>query len=426
MAHPLARWTAVLTLLLSTCGGGSQPGGGSAGGGPGPALSIPAVRPPVQAALPSALLRGGSSFAGASEPAGPIGVRHYGLDYARECQTDMAVDHCVELQGASRLSCVVKQRLFCAGPTELLRLLDDLDGRAHQVASMARPGAACLMTAAVDHAADLDLPGGQPFHHFLQCKESAIELAFGDQAGAWYLRSGGGAGGNVFSVSPTSDVSGYLWVDGQLAGSTVLLRLATSKAQGTVELTGGGVGVGFCALHFRSDAAHLWLRINPDGADGSCDYDGSGTTDAADYSELCLGASGLDVVDASACASLKAGRTLTLLGRDHALAPPGGAVRAFAAAAPPPNGDPILLIDVAGLHALSQHAGRFDGVEELTSSGGDGGPGPDSDGGPGELPDGHPPRPGDHQDLGLHPGDNPDGGVRPGDRPDAGRRPDAG
>ncbi len=347
------RLWAILAVAAAGCSGGGGNG-----------FSAPAVRPPVQAALPAALLKGASVASGGHALTRAATT----VDYTTTCQTDNATDHCMELTGGARLQCVVKQRLFCPGPTEVLKLLDDVDATLRGVESRTSPGTACLAQAPVDHSADLAFPSHQPFPAWLQCKDASTGMAFGEKDGVWYLRRGGQAGGSVFSVDAAGEVNGYLWIDGQLRGSTALLQIKGSKAAGTVELTGGGVGVGFCALRYRSDASHLWIEIDGDGAGNSCDFDQSGATDSADYLDLCLDAATLGPVDGAGCASLRSGKVLRLMGRSGGTID-GGVAPTYAQAAPPPGGEPIDLVDPGALGSLSAGAADFAGLGDIDGAG---------------------------------------------------------
>ena len=358
-ANVRARVTAgVLCGLAMACSPGPQQDASS---------NPPAVRPPVQAALPQGLLVGGSTFAANVAPSpGSTGTSRSALespDYTRTCQTDVTTDACMTLSGTARLQCIVKQRLFCGGPTEVLRLLDALDSRMTELEARTDGSEACRSAAPAERSSDLVFPGGTSFEHYLQCRDSNIGLGFGVKDGQWYLREALGAGGWLFRADQTGEVAGYVWLpspDGSFNMSTGILQVQASRVAGTVELTGGGVGFGFCALHYRSDASHIWIQINPDGVGMSCDSDSSGSADAADYSELCLDSASLSPVDGAQCAAVKAGRSLTLLGRG----PTSGGGRSFEGA-PAPDSEPIVTTDLNDLTALFNAAADMSGIAEL-------------------------------------------------------------
>lgn len=169
----------------------------------------------------------------------------------------------------------------------------------------------------------------------------------------------------VFSVNTAgTDVNGYLWLpssDGTFSMSTGILQITADRTAGTVEFTGGGVGFGFCAIHYRSNASNVWIYMNPEGVGTSCDYDTSGVTDSADYSEICLNASDMTEVSASNCATLKADATLTLIGR---AASTNASSTTWAASAPPSTGS-IHRIDLNDLQTLFTHTATMTGVPSL-------------------------------------------------------------
>ena len=282
------------------------------------------VKPPVQESLPTALISGGS----------------FSLqDYTKTCQTHPSQgDVCGTLSAGDQIQCIIKNRLFCKGPTEVLTLLDNLDGRLAEIENRSGEGEVpCIKNAAVDATSDLTFPGGVTFPHKLQCRDSSIGLGFGSDGGTWYVREAGGAAGSVFSVSPENVVDGYLYLptsDGTFNYSTGLLRIHANRANSTVEITGGGVGLGFCSFHFHSNASNIYVYANPDGVGSSCDYDSSGAADGDDWVEVCLDATTMDSVDVSTCDTLKNGLTLTTLARDTSSAT-GGNVSSWDAAAQP-------------------------------------------------------------------------------------------
>jgi hypothetical protein len=319
----------------------------------------------VEAALPAALIVGGTMFAASSDGIGESN-QALGSDYTKTCSTDMSSDPCISqfpLPGVDRVRCGIKQRLFCANsPTEVLSLLDALDSRSKEIKMRSDGTETCFKQAAVDHTSDLSFPGNATFTHYLQCKDSSIPLGFGKKDGSWYVRSSGPPGGWVFSIDANDDVvAGYLWGINAAGSGKSMLELSASKTAGRVEFVGGGVGTGFCAIHFVSSAAYAWILINPEGVGSSCDSDSNGTTDANDYTELCIDATTLDPALPPNCASLKSAATLTLMGRAAGI----GDGHTVEGAAQPPAGTNINLIDLGSLKGLTDSAGAMTGVSEF-------------------------------------------------------------
>lgn len=313
------------------------------------------VRPPVQAAIPSKLLA--SSTYSLDED----------TDYTQTCQTDVTTDKCMTYTDSKRLACIVKQRLFCKGPTEVLGLLNGLDTRLAEIEARAG-GAPCLNNSVVDLTSQLTFPGDSTLTYKAFCKDSSIGLGFGKENGTWYLREANGAAAQVFSVTETEVVDGYLWLpskDKTLSQSTGILRIHADKANKTFEMTGGGAGLGFCGMHFHSNATHVYLIGNPDGTGTTCDYNKDNQSTVADWVEICLKADDLSVATESDCATLKSSLTL----KTHARAASVGNMGTFAAAAPGPTGLTVVTAELTNyLNDLFTKAGVFEGVSELEAA----------------------------------------------------------
>lgn len=346
----------VVSGVLSGCGGGAQK----------IPITAPPIRPPVQAALPSTLLSGASTFSTTSFEPG-VGARRQALaGAAKQCGAS-GVDVCAGLTGNDLSLCVVKQRLFCPGPTEILKLLDALDVRMAEVKGRSDGTEPCLAEMAVDRSGDVTFPGAIHVAHFLQCKDSSIGLGFGTKDGAWYFRQASNGTSWLFAIDAAGDkVDGYLWLspDTSYSGSVMLLRLHASKSQGLVELVGTGTALGFCSLRYLSDSTHVSILINVEGPNNSCDSNGSGTTDAADFATLCLDATTLDEVPDGACNTLRGSKTLDLLGRQAVTA----GSKSFAATAPAPNGQTQITFSLDELKALFADAADFAGLTEFKSA----------------------------------------------------------
>lgn len=321
-------------------------------------LRVPAVRPPVQESLPSVLLQGGSV-------SNALVLRD--VDYTRTCQTTVEGDVCIGLTDADRLLCIIKQRLFCGGPTEVLSLLNALDGRMHEIEQRSDGVPDCLNDSPADHTNDLVFPGEQTLPQYFQCRDSNISMAFGKRDNTWYLRNAQGASAFAFSVNEDTDnVDGYMWLPSENASfsmSTGILHITADKSQGIVEFTGGGVGFGFCAIHYRSDTQHIWIQINPDGVGVTCDSNSDDSTDADDYSEICINAADLTAAsDLSECDTLKAAATLPLIGRGETTNAAESST--WEAAATPAEGT-LNTIDLNDLKTLFDAAAELSGIADF-------------------------------------------------------------
>ena len=318
------------------------------------------VRPPVSESLPGKLLVD-TTFASLTGSSNLLET-----DYSKNCQTDNIRDYCTDYSGEKRILCIVKNRLFCTGPTEVLTLLDSLDARLVEIENRSSEGdVSCLSDAAVDLSSDLSFPGSVTMTHKLQCVDSSIGLGFGQDGGTWYVRQGAnGAGSSLFSVTADPIVNGYYWLvsaDKSYSNSTGMLNIKANRSTGLVEITGGGVGLGFCSFHFISDANYIYVQANPDGASYTCDYDGSGITNSNDWVEICIDASTMDVTTSSSCSSLSASRTLTTLGR--------AATSSWEVTATPASGT-IQTFDLGDyLNDLHAAAGVMTGVSEFKTEG---------------------------------------------------------
>ena len=342
----ITYWTLAAVVAVAACNG--KPDSHADGGG---GLAVPRIRPPVQAALPPALIQGGTTFPTRLVPGAPVPV-----DYIKTCAPDIMQDYCLTLTGTERVRCHLKQTLFCSSPTGVLTLLDELDRAMMGIEAGSSGTEPCLSAVPADHASDLTFPGTKTFTHYLQCKVSNIPgvqpLGFGVKDGGWYIRTSGSHGGWLFSVDANDDiVNGYRWDNGSTSYNyNVLLRIAASKTAGTVEFVGSPGG--FCAMHYASNQANIWILDNEVGVGNTpnCDSNFDGTTNAADYVEICLDATTLDLSDPANCATLKSNKTLTLIGVDLAATPAT---------------EPIDFYDAATATALNANGGTMAGVAEF-------------------------------------------------------------
>lgn len=183
------------------------------------------------------------------------------------------------LPGTVGMGQAVQERLYTAGPTEILRIVHELDSRTSGIDtdSAHHP---CLSSTPIEH--DFSFPPGQHFHVALQCLQDwgGGYVAFGfvpagsagdEDAGVsaadgghdFYLIEGqdGGMGG-AYHVRANGDVEAWLTVADSRApnNSQVLMHLMTNAAAATTELAFGGSGVGFCSAHLKTGADQLFIR----------------------------------------------------------------------------------------------------------------------------------------------------------------------
>jgi hypothetical protein len=245
-------------------------------------ITLPQVYPPVRDVTPAGLIAN-AQYAVAA-PSDELGL-------ARQRQS----------AGAISLATAVQERFYSGGPTDILRIVSDLDNRVLGLDT--DPSAHECLTAApvpVSYA----LPGGQSFSAKLQCMQTfpagpvggAGWVAFGfDQAAAagdagpvvasegndFYLVEGQANGmGGVYHLSgATGSVEGWIAVADRSVplNSQVILHLLTDEPAGTLELALAGSGVGFCSGHLKANADHLFVsgRMNappPPGAAMSGQY----------------------------------------------------------------------------------------------------------------------------------------------------------
>jgi hypothetical protein len=294
-------------------------------------ITLPQVYPPVRDVTPTGLIAN-AQYAVAT-PSGDLGL-------TRQRQTT----------GAISLATAVQERFYSGGPTDILRIVSDLDNRVLGLDT--DPSAHdCLTSAPV--AVSYALPAGQSFSAKLQCMQTfpagpvggAGWVAFGfDQAAVagdagpvvasegndFYLVEGqaNGMGGVYHIAGATGSVEGWIAVADRSAplNSQVIMHLLTDEPAGTLELAVAGSGVGFCSGHLKANADHLFVsgRTNappPPGAAMSgqyCDVSRAGCfaiaalgTDLGEGSASCSGInSSAFAMRASLDASTDAGATV--------------------------------------------------------------------------------------------------------------------
>src|SRR5947209_5941183 len=101
---------------VAACGGGKTGAGGSGSNTP---IALPLVYPPVRANTPAGLIADSQYAAATPAKTASILVRSAGVQQVARALGGDAIN----------LATAVQERLYTAGPTEILRILDDVDGR---------------------------------------------------------------------------------------------------------------------------------------------------------------------------------------------------------------------------------------------------------------------------------------------------------
>jgi hypothetical protein len=286
-------------------------------GGSDTPIPLPQVYPPVRANTPTALI---------ADPAFAAPVSHSHQHQA--------------MSGQISLAQAVQERLYSPGPTAILRILHEIDGRV--IGLDPRPSQhPCLTAPPV--STTYALPGGQTFTVKLQCLErfndGAGWIAFGfdsalaapttDAATAppdggalgadgggnsFYLIEGQDRGlGGAYRIDRTTEnVEGWIAVaDKEVPeNSQAIMHLLTNKAAGTLEMAFGGAGVGFCSAHLKTGAGFLFIaaKTNAPPPAGTATAPGTQYCDAVRTGCFAATALGTDLGgDAADCAAIGAG-----------------------------------------------------------------------------------------------------------------------
>jgi hypothetical protein len=254
-------------------GAGQTATAGKDAGKPATKLVVPEVYPLVRASTPSGLIANPMY-----KPEPPKKPRDGGVGVLPQA-----------LGGEINLALAVQERFYMGGPTELLRIVKDLDGRLAGLDTDATKHA-CLTTTPAVHS--YALPGGRTFDVKLQCMQSFgapgsasdawIAFGFGssvstntEDAGAdaadggqdaegdaFYLVEGmaGGMGG-VYRISG-GNVEAWIAVADSTApsNSRVIMHVITHESPATSELALAGAGVGFCSAHLKTSADFLFIQ----------------------------------------------------------------------------------------------------------------------------------------------------------------------
>ena len=305
-------------LALYACGNKKKDDGSGAG------IGAPQVYPPTALVTPTQLKSssGASSFTAALHAIGlnDEGSGNHGL---RTTPTEPSTDN-----EKSQMMDILKGRLFAEGPTDLLKLVKNVDNRMAEydsrVSSM-ESAPSCLSAAAVDVSSSFSVPsttGTASFPMYGQCQETmdpGLHIMFGKKDSDWYLIDGAtkdldGSDSCIMTmakISGTSDsdrvVDAYMAITDHgktdnFSGSTALLHYKADVAARTLELTAGGVNIGSESMHVKTDGNFIYLITQ-------ASMPSTGTLYHA-----CFFASDLSSTAMSACDSLKDSLSLVTLG----------------------------------------------------------------------------------------------------------------
>ncbi len=223
----------------------------------------------------------------------------------------------------------LKSRLFSEGPTNLLKLIKNVDARMaeyDQRVSGSESAPSCLSSTPVDLSSVFSVPaasGTTTLPIYGQCRDSinGLTLIFGKKDTDWYLVDGatkdtdGSAScvASMVKISGTTDatrvVDGHMVVTykamtNNFTGSTTLMHFKSDVAAGTLEFTAGGVNIGYNQVHAKSDANYLYLL-----------YQNSASSSAGTLYHACFKASDLTLASSiNDCTSLKNSLSLVSLG----------------------------------------------------------------------------------------------------------------
>ena len=223
----------------------------------------------------------------------------------------------------------VKTRLFSDGPTNLLKLIKNVDTRMAEYdtrSSGSKTAPSCLSSTAVDLSSVFTVPassGTTTIPLFGQCRETVagstnLTLIFGKKDNDWYLVDGNTKGSSgtetciasMVKVSGTTDaqrvVDGYMVVTGgkseSFSSSTALMHFYADVAAGTLEFTAAGSGIGFDQVHSRSNGTYVYVQAQ------------SSTANSGALVHACFLASDLTLTSISNCSSLQSSLALVSLG----------------------------------------------------------------------------------------------------------------
>jgi hypothetical protein len=276
-----------------------------------PTISVPDLRPTVQAALSSTLISGGT-YAQALEAESATNTS------AAQAEVSTCNASCSEPSQSAQLkvACEARNRMFCTSTFEILDLINQVDSQLAEIERRSTGVVDCMSAALTDSTSEVTFPGSETIPHKLQCKDidTTYARAWGQDTteDTWYLRGSSTKMAYVASIEDEDEVEGYFWIansDFNDWSSTVgLVHLKARKNTKFYEMTGGGEGMGFCGFHMRSNADYIYI-IGNRSTTGACDSNQDSATTSADWVEVCLKSDftfsdGNNGSDASACDSI--------------------------------------------------------------------------------------------------------------------------
>ncbi len=305
----------------------------------GSVLKSPEVTPPMKASLPT-ILQLAVSTAKLDSDNDKIEVLSDSRAAPYTCSSGAPEETAYALlSDAEKLASTVYCRLFAAGPIQVLSLTTNVDTRMTEYKTrVASATPACLSKDLVDKSTELAYPGQLSTEAFTQkylCLDemSATHMvAFGYDATTWWVydsqkettaTSSGMSSAwrvTVDSADAVTKEEGYMTIAPALVncsgvtcavgagttvgGSTMMLHALVDVAAKTVELTGAGTGIGFCAFHMKNSADYIAIKGQLESGSG-CGATVYACLKAADYS----------VATSTNCLSLSTGYTLSTLDR---------------------------------------------------------------------------------------------------------------
>lgn len=232
----------IFCVLLSACGKSSSSGTGHD-------ISISRVQPPVKdtagAAMTSAALR-------------------------------MRLERFTPQ--SANLEIAIQERFFSTGPTDVLNILADVDSRLAGIETQAKSASKCLDNTPTDVTLTLF---GEPQTFSFQCFETVGNgvIAFGKKDTTWSIYVMIGAGPIAAKSTDLGDGKTSVEVWGAVGTtntptwdsmSYVGFHISANNQTGDLEMTMGGMGVGFCGVTLKADGTNMYAYGSTDSG-SSCD-----------------------------------------------------------------------------------------------------------------------------------------------------------
>lgn len=207
-----------------------------------------------------------------------------------------------------------QSRFFGEGPTNILNILTSLDTRLAEISARAAESSderACLSNTPVLMVLTIF---GENVSMYFQCYDTLSDsglLAFGKKDDVWYLfeKVGAVVTAATATLLENGKVSVNIYGGVGLSNGTDWSAMSyggyhvkANNETNTLEMTAGGLGLGFCGSHLNSDGTNLYII-------GSEDGPGCAAVDSTCVLNASLGTAGT-------CTALTEGTfTLTALGR---------------------------------------------------------------------------------------------------------------